>query len=91
MDELGLKPGDELVHADDSAIRAVVDGPDHIRLGGERMRLSPAAVAVADRLGTTPETRAIQGGTKWIFDGETLVQRRLRLESAADDLHGASE
>ena len=47
---------------------------------GKRTSLSNAALIAIRRLGY--EWRAIQGALYWVYEGETLLERRDRLEQA---------
>ena len=73
-----LKKGAEITYLKDPSIKAVVVSDTQIELDGERLSLSVAAHQLLKRDGYNWKT--VQGPQFWEYDGETLSQRRRRME-----------
>ena len=78
---LGIEVGDELQFAgegSEAVCRVIGVKPPRVDLNGEYISLSVAAARVLGR----ESTKGVQGPLYWRFEGETLADRRKRLESA---------
>ena len=78
---LGIEVGDELQFAgegSEAVCHVVGVKPPRVDLNGEYISLSVAAARVLGR----ESTKGVQGPLYWRFEGETLADRRKRLESA---------
>ena len=75
---IGLKPGDELIYLKDKEIKATIIDDRKILFEGEEVSLSQAAHTLFHRAGVT--WKRINGLQYWEYDGETLSQRRRRME-----------
>ena len=71
--------GAELTFSRDENIKAKVVDNRHIELDGEKISLSVAADRALRRMGI--EWTSVQGPAYWIYEGETLDERRSRFES----------
>lgn len=80
FEAIGIKAGDVLTFSRDETIRATV-APDgkQVVLDGELLSPSAAALKVLHTLGY--KTTAASGSEYWMFDGELLDERRLRIEA----------
>ncbi|QFG31792.1 GIY-YIG nuclease family protein [Pseudomonas umsongensis] len=76
---LGIKAGDILVLARDETITAAVLDGGKVHFKGENMSLSGAALKALQDMGY--KTTSVSGSDYWMFDGELLDERRVRLES----------
>ncbi len=72
--------GATLTFARDEYIKATVEDDTTIEFEGKHTSLSNAALVAIHRLGD--EWKAIQGAMYWIYEGETLLERRDRKENA---------
>ena len=72
--------GATLTFARDEYIKATVEDDTTIEFEGKHTSLSNAALVAIRRLGD--EWKAIQGAMYWIYEGETLLERRDRKENA---------
>lgn len=73
---LDIPPGSELTFIYDEKIKVTVIDERHIKLGEDITTVSKAAEKFM------PEARApLQGTIYWLFEGETINDRRTRLES----------
>jgi hypothetical protein len=79
LDKIGIKPGDVLSLSRDESIRAVVAPDGKVQYDGELLSPSAAALKALHKLGY--QTPAASGSDYWMFDGETLDERRWRLEA----------
>jgi hypothetical protein len=83
MRAIGIPEDAMLVHVDDPTITCVVRGPREVEFDGQRMSLSAAARIVAEKAGKLVASGAYQGGQYWLYEGETLVEIRRRVEATA--------
>ena len=88
LDAIGIKPGDTLSFSRDEAIQAIVAPDGKIQYEGELLSPSAAALKALHKLGY--QTPAASGSEFWMFDGETLDERRRRLEAAQCDPPGTT-
>lgn len=72
---LDIPLGSELTFIHDKSTKAEVIDERHIKLGGDITTVSTAAVNL------TNSRIPLQGTLYWLFEGETLDERRTRLES----------
>ena len=79
MQAIGVPAGAQLSFSRNSDILATVALNNQIEFEGELTSLSAAAVKALKRLGST--ATALQGGLYWMYEGETLDERRQRMES----------
>ncbi|WP_297462806.1 GIY-YIG nuclease family protein [Ferrovum sp.] len=80
---LGIAPGDQLTFSRDDAIVTIVVPDGKVNFDGEIMSLSAAALKALNRMGYT--TTSASGSEYWMFDGETIDERRRRLEAEKFD------
>jgi len=71
--------GTELAFSRDESIKAKVVDNRHIEFDGETVSLSVAADKVLRRMGI--EWVSVQGPAHWMYEGETLDERRRRFDS----------
>lgn len=81
--DVGLKAGDVLTFANDEQLTATVISNKKIDFEGEAQSISASALKVLNRAGY--EWRTVNGWQYWQFDGETLSERRNRIESEQTD------
>jgi T5orf172 domain len=81
---LGIKAGDVLVLARDEAITAVVLDSGKVSFKGETMSLSGAALKALQDMGY--KSTSVSGSDYWMFEGELLDERRVRLEATQFEL-----
>lgn len=81
--DVGLKTGDVLTFANDEQVTATVISNKKINFEGEAQSVSGSALTVLNRAGY--EWRTVNGWQYWQFDGETLSERRNRLENEKAD------
>lgn len=83
---VGLEPGAQLYfdtkYSNPAAelITATVASHNRIIFEGEETSLSTSALIIYERQGVAPKSRAVQGPTAWYYNGETLTERRHRME-----------
>lgn len=75
---IGVVPGAVLTCSRDENVTATVVDDSRVLFGGEEMSLSGAALKAVRALGY--QWRAVSGSDVWMFDGETLDERRRRIE-----------
>jgi 8-oxo-dGTP pyrophosphatase MutT (NUDIX family) len=81
---LGIAPGAQLDFVEDSEdldevpTHCIVTDNNKVIYAGEMLSLSAAALKVLQASGA--KTKAVNGALYWIFEGETLAARRLRLQ-----------
>jgi len=80
---LDLAPGTELYFIDDESITATVHSKWMIVFEEREMSMSASALAVHHRRGKT--WSAANGANYWAYDGETMNERRTRMEREAED------
>lgn len=80
--DIGLKHGDVLTFANDESITASVIDNKKIAFDGNIESVSAAALKVLQRAGY--EWRTVNGWQYWQYDGETLSERRKRVEELQD-------
>jgi hypothetical protein len=78
-----IAPGSVLTFSKDELITATVVDDKRIDFQGEITSTSAAATKLLHRIGWT--LRAAQGPLYWVYDGETLAERRIRLENEGDE------
>ena len=78
LSAIGIKAGDVLKWCDDETVTAVVHHENDVTFEGDVMSMSRAARAVCTSRGQCGD---VSGSLKWMFDGETLDERRTRLEA----------
>jgi len=83
LDAIGIKPGDVLTLSRDESIQAVVAADGKVQYDGELLSPSAAALKALQKLGY--QTPSASGSEFWMFDGETLDERRRRLEAEQFD------
>nr|WP_246238037.1 GIY-YIG nuclease family protein [Pseudomonas akapageensis] len=76
---LGIKAGDILVLARDETITAAVLDGRKVNFKGEPMSLSGAGLKAIQDMGY--KSTSVSGSDYWMFDGELLDERRVRLEA----------
>ncbi|MGO4326306.1 GIY-YIG nuclease family protein [Cupriavidus sp. 2TAF22] len=76
---LGIKACDILVLARDESITATVLDGGKVSFKGETMSLSGAALKALQDMGY--KSSSVSGSDYWMFDGELLDERRVRLEA----------
>jgi T5orf172 domain len=81
---IGINPGTVLICSRDENVTATVLDESQVMFDGERMSLSGAALKAVRALGY--QWRAVSGSDVWMFEGETLDERRRRIE---DERFGA--
>lgn len=86
LDAIGINPGDVLTLTRDESIHAVVAPDGKVEYEGELLSPSAAALKALHKLGY--ETPAASGSEFWMYDGETLDERRRRLEAEQFDQPG---
>jgi hypothetical protein len=78
-----IAPGSVLTFSKDELITATVVDDKRIDFQGEITSTSAAATKLLHRIGWT--LRAAQGPLYWVYEGETLAERRIRLENDNDE------
>ncbi|WP_319025700.1 GIY-YIG nuclease family protein [Acidithiobacillus caldus] len=78
LEPLGIHVGDTLTLTRDESITATVLPGNKVDYRGETCSLSGAALKALEQLGY--QSKAVSGSQYWMFDGETLDERRRRLE-----------
>jgi hypothetical protein len=77
---VGILPGSELKFTKDNLITCEVVDHKKIQFEGEETSLTSAALTIVKRMGYT--WSKIAGPQYWELDGETLSERRTRMEAA---------
>jgi hypothetical protein len=75
---IGISEGATLSFYKEEAITCQVLGNNKILFEGQIMSLSASALLICQRMGF--QWKTVAGPTCWMFEGETLRERRLRLE-----------
>lgn len=78
-----IAPGSLLTFSKDDEITATVVDDKRINFQGEITSTSAAATRLLHQIGWT--LRAAQGPLYWVYEGETLAERRIRLENDTDE------
>ena len=78
-----IAPGAVLTFSKDELITATVVDDKRINFQGEITSTSAAATKLLHRIGWT--LKAAQGPLYWVYEGETLAERRIRLENDCDE------
>ncbi|KPA22692.1 hypothetical protein shim_09790 [Shimia sp. SK013] len=81
--DVGLKAGDVLTFANDEQLTATVVSNKKVDFEGETQSISSSALRILNRTGY--EWRTVNGWQYWQLDGETLSERRKRLEEEQSD------
>lgn len=81
---VGISVGEELHFLGEPEITATVHSNTKIVFDNEVISLSPAAAIVLEERGYEWASKAVQGPGYWTYDGETLHERRVRMEEADD-------
>lgn len=89
LDTIGIKPGDVLSLTRDESIQATVAADGKVEYEGELLSPSAAALKALRKLGY--QTPSASGSEYWIFQGETLDERRRRLEAEQFDQPSAED
>jgi len=76
--EVGISPGAPLVFSRDPNVTAIVKSDRDIEFEGETTSLSASAALLMNRIGYS--WSAVAGPDHWLYDGETLTERRRRIE-----------
>ena len=85
MAKLGILPGSLLTHYEDETITAEVIDDRRIRFEGKETSLSAAALIVLHRQGFG--WQSARGALYWSYNGETLAERRSRMEDEELNAH----
>lgn len=83
LSALGINPGMELTFSRDPGITATVVNGNKVDFNGETMSLSQAAIQALKSSGTNVFTA--NGSYYWTYDGESLLERRDRMEAEQFD------
>jgi len=83
LSTIGIQPGDELTFSRDPERKVTVVGENEVEMNGVRLSLSRAAIQTLNEMGY--QTTHASGSVYWQFEGETLDDRRQRLEDAIFD------
>ena len=86
LDAIGIQPGAVLQFTRDESIQAVVTTDGKVVYEGENLSPSAAALKALHKLGY--QTPAASGSEHWMYEGETLDERRRRLEAEQFDQAG---
>ena len=76
---VGLKPGDEISYLKLDNTTATVASDTSIIFDGQEVSIYKATMALLKRQGIV--WKSVQGQQYWEYDGETLSQRRRRMEA----------
>lgn len=79
MEMVNIEPGSTLIFAKGDNITCTVLDKHQVEFEGERVSLTRAALTVIHRLGY--EWQKIAGPQYWVYEEETLYQRKNRMES----------
>lgn len=80
---LGINPGDILVLSRDEDVTVTVLAGGKVDYKGEPMSISAAALKALQEMGY--KSTSVSGSDYWMFEGELLDERRVRLESQQFD------
>jgi hypothetical protein len=76
---LGINPGDTLVLSRDEDVTVTVLAGGKVSYKGEPLSLSGAALKALQSMGY--KSTSVSGSDYWMFEGELLDERRIRLEA----------
>lgn len=79
---VGIKPGAVLTFSLDESITCVVHDSKKVEFNGEVTSLSDAAMKVLESKGLN--WKAVSGPGIWMYEGENLYERRIRMEEEGD-------
>ena len=79
MEMVNIPVGSELMFIRDEDVKCKVKPNNRVDFEGEDHSLSSAALIATNRMGFN--WGAISGPLNWKYEGETLAERRARLES----------
>lgn len=79
---VGIKPGAILTFSLDESITCVVHDSKKVEFNGEVTSLSDAAMKVLESKGLN--WKAVSGPGIWMYEGENLYERRIRMEEEGD-------
>jgi hypothetical protein len=88
LGKLGIKPGDILTFREDPSVTVKVLGPRTVEYQGRESSLSEAGLRAHNRLaqeGRGRRWKTLRGPRYWMFEGETLADRRRRWENVAGE------
>ena len=74
-----IEPNSELTFYRDPSLKAIVLNNKNIEFEGNTHTPSSAALIISHRMGF--KWKSIQGPKYWVFEGETLIERRSRMEN----------
>lgn len=77
---LGINPGDILVLSRDEDVTVTVLAGGKVSYKGDTLSLSGAALKALQSMGY--KSTSVSGSDYWMFEGELLDERRIRLEAA---------
>lgn len=80
LSALGIHVGDILVLSRDETVTVTVLDGGKVNYKGETLSLSAAALKALQEMGY--KSTSVSGSDYWMFDGELLDERRVRLEAA---------
>ena len=80
LTSLGIYPSAVLCFSRDESITATVIEGNKIEFEGRPFSLSPAALLVLQNMGY--KSTSVSGSDYWMYEGETLGERRNRMESS---------
>jgi T5orf172 domain len=83
LDAIGIKPGAVLTLSRDEDVHATVVNGNRVEYEGQIMSLSGSALDALHKLGYT--LGAASGSDYWMYDGKTLDEIRITVESGPDE------
>lgn len=83
LEAIGIKEGDILTLSRNNKIDAIVTHGNKVIYKDEVMSLSAAALSALQSLGY--KATSVSGSDYWMYEGETLDERRIRIESEQFD------
>lgn len=87
FEELDIPVGAELSFREDLSIKVyVANKQSGVRYNGKTYKISAAVKQIKRDLGTATKSEAYQGGSFFLYEEETLVQRRIRMQKEQPDL-----
>ena len=78
LEKIGVPVGSELVFLKNDSIRVLTTENNKVFFRGDSISLSQSALIILTEMGY--KMQAVQGPAYWLFEGETLANRRERLE-----------